>query len=601
MPDLPTIVSLRYHREVPKCKLALLWRNNKRSSRASDVRSGGGVMIDSADRESLKAKLGLLGADIALLNADVITMNPAQPRAEAVAIRSGKIIGVGSNSEIDQYCGASTETIDIAGRPMLPGFVESHNHVSAYSHIVLQIDCTPRTVDSIEDIVAQVAKRAASQPEGTWIEGYGFDNTQLAEKRWPHRSEFDAVAPNHPVHLWHISGHFTALNSKALEMSGIGEDTPDPEGGKFERDEHGELTGILAEPPAQLFPLKLIPPKTVEEVAKGLGIVSDEYTAAGVTSTHDANLGVWGGLSELEAFALAREQGVFKPRVYALIWTVLEDFISNEIGLDELGFCTGGGDDFLRIGGIKIFADGSIPGLTAALTEPYHCDPEKSGHLIFTQEQLNELVLRYHKAGFQIAIHANGDLCIETTINAYAAALEAHPRSNHRHRIEHLPMASEEHLKRMAELGVVTTFYSNQIYGWGDRQRETFLGPERAARLFPAQSALKHGIRFGLHGDCPVTPISPLMCLYNAVARETKSGHILGPEQRISVHDALKALTIDGAYLGFDEHIKGSIEIGKLADFVVLSEDPYKVEPTDLKDLAVEMTIIDGEVVYQNN
>ena len=556
-------------------------------------------MIDSADRISLRNRLRGFGADLALVGADVITMNPGQPSAQAVAVQGGRIVGVGSNREIRQFCGNGTEVIDLRGKPLLPGFVESHNHVSAYSHIVLQIDCTPKSCRSIGDILAHVKARASTQPKGTWIEGYGFDNTALAEQRWINRWELDEAAPDHPVHLWHISGHFTAVNSKALKLAGIGRDTPNPSGGEIERDANGEATGILVEPPAQLLALRLIPPKSAAEAADGLRRVSDEYVAAGVTSAHDANLGVWGGLSELEAFEIAHARGWFKPRIYALVWTVLEDFRGNGIDLEELGFCTGAGDERLRIGGVKIFADGSIPGLTAALSEPYLGDPDNRGFLIVEQEELNELVLRYHRAGFQIAIHANGDRCIETTINAYEHALTAVPRDNHRHRIEHLPMASDEHLRRMAELGIVTTFYTAQIWGWGDRQRETFLGPARAERLFPTRTALDLGIPFGLHGDCPVTPISPLHCLYTAVARETSSGRILGPDQRIDVHDALKALTIDGAYLAFEEHVKGSIEVGKLADFVSLSENPYAVERTGLKNLEVESTIIGGEVVYR--
>ena len=249
-------------------------------------------MIDSDERTKLRNKLSTFSADMALLNANVITMNPEQPKAEAIAVKHGRIVGVGGNDEIRQMCSAATETIDFDGKTVIPGFVESHNHVSAYSHIVLQIDCTDKTCKSIKDIVAQVKARAGSQPKGTWIEGYGFDNTLLEEQRWINRQELDEVAPEHPVHLWHISGHFTAVNSKALEMAGIDRDTPDPDGGQIVRDENGDATGILAEPPAQLLALRLIPTKTLDEIVEGLQIVSDEYVAAGVTSAHDANLGV---------------------------------------------------------------------------------------------------------------------------------------------------------------------------------------------------------------------------------------------------------------------------------------------------------------------
>lgn len=558
-------------------------------------------MTTATQRNALMERFRTFGADLALVNANGFTMNAEQPQIRAVAVKDGRIIAAGDEHSIRQCCSSQTQIVDLRGKTLLPGFVESHNHVSAYSHTILQIDCTAARNDSIADICDKVAERASTQPPGSWILGYGFDNTLLAEQRFPNRHDLDAVAPHHPVHLWHISGHFTSVNSKALELAGIDRQTPNPTGGNIVRDDHGDPTGVLEEPPAQLLVLRLVPDVSLDEAVKGLEKVSNEYVAAGVTSAHDANLGVWGGLSEIDAFRKARAEGKFKPRVYALIWTVLEDFLENGVGLEELGIRTGCGDDWLRIGGVKIFADGSIPGLTAALSQPYHCAPDKTGDLIFSRAELEKHFRRYHDAGFQVAVHANGDRCIETVIDAFEAVLEASPRDDHRHRIEHLPMASDEHLERMARLGIVTTFYTAQIYGWGDRQRKKFLGPERAARLYPTRTARDLGIRFGLHGDCPVTPISPLTCFYTAVARETSSGHILGPEQRINVDDGLRALTIDAAYLGFEENIKGSIEVGKLADFVVLSADPHALEPTDLSELEVEQTIIGGEFVYGEN
>jgi len=538
---------------------------------------------------------------MALINGTVITMNSRLPRVQAVAVKHGKIVGLGTTEQIRHFCGPDSLIIDLAGKTLLPGFVESHSHVSANARIVLQVDCTPGANDSIDDILNKIRQRAAEQPKGTWIEGYGFDNMLLAEKRFPNRWDLDKAAPDHPVHLWHVSGHFTSVNSLALRMAEISRDTPDPEGGEIIRDESGEPTGVLAEPPAGLLVLRLIPQKTREEVAKGLKIVSDQYVRAGVTSAHDANLGVWGGESELQAFNYAYAEGMFAPRIYAFIWTVLEDFNKNGVELVDIGICTGSGSEWFRIGAVKLFADGSIPGLTAAVSEPYLSDPSKKGYLIFEPDKLNDLVLRYHRAGFQLAIHGNGDYCIGVIIDAIEAALKACPREDHRHRIEHCALATDEQLQRMAELGIVTTFYTPQIYGWGDRMREVLLGPERAARLFPVRSAAEKGIVFGLHGDCPVTPISPISCLYTACARQTKSGHVLGEDQRITIDAALKALTIDGAYLAFEENIKGSVEIGKLADFVALSADPYTLKPEELKDLEIEMTIIDGKVVYQKN
>jgi len=235
------------------------------------------------------------------------------------------------------------------------------------------------------------------------------------------------------------------------------------------------------------------------------------------------------------------------------------------------------------------------------LFEPYVCDPSKTGILIHPQKELDELVLKYHKAGFQIQIHGNGDRAIESIITAYEKAQSAYPRSNHRHEIIHCQMVHEDQLERMAKLGISANFFPVHVYNWGDRHRDLFIGPERAARIDPLKSALNHGVVFGLHTDCPVTPISPLTCLYSAVSRETRDGHILGKEQAISVEEALKGLTINAAYLIFDEHLKGSIETSKLADFVAISADPFQLAPHDLKDLQVEMTIVDGRVVYQSS
>ena len=549
-------------------------------------------------KSSPLARLQSFGADLALVNGNVITMADQQPRAQAVAARAGRIVGVGSDREIKTLCGRGTEVVDLGGRTLVPGFVETHNHVSAYSHTIVQLDLTPEANASIADILEKVRADAASKPPGTWIEGYGYDHSMLDEKRHIDRHDLDTVAPEHPVHLWHITGHYTATNSKGLEMVGYTRDTPDPEGGRILRDEHGEPTGVLSEPGTQLPLLHLIPPKTADERAEGLRLVDEEYVEAGVTSTHDANMGVFGGLTELEAYEAARSRGIFRPRVYALLWfTMLEDLTADGADLAELGIRTGAGDEWFRLGGVKIWADGSFGGGSAAFSEPYH-DPPTLGQLNHTQEELTALVKKYHDAGFQLAIHANGDVGIETVLTAFEAAQAANPRLDHRHRIEHAAMLDQSHIRRMAELGVTATFFTSQFDGKGDRLRDVLLGPERASRVFPTKWAEEAGIRFGLHGDCPVTPISPLTCLYTAVARETESGAVIGPDQRVSVDSALRALTVDGAYLEFGENNKGSIETGKLADFVVISEDPYRIDPSDLKDLEVLSTVIGGDVVY---
>lgn len=552
------------------------------------------------DSDALLGQLARFGADVVLVNANVITMDPARPRAEAVAVKAGRIVAVGKVGEVTQAATAATRVLDLDGRTLLPGFIDSHTHVSAWSHTIRQVDGTSAVNRTIGDILDKVAERAAAQPPGTWIEGYGYDHTTLEEKRHLTRWDLDTVTPDHPVHFWHISGHFTAVNSKALEIAGITADTPDPDGGVIYRDENGEPNGLLGETGIQVPVLHLIPPKPVEERARGLKLVNDEYVKAGVTSVHDANLGVFGGLDELEAHRHARDVGDLRVRVYALLWfDMLEGLLAAGVPLGDVGIRTGSGDEWFRLGGVKIWADGSGPGRTAALAEPYLGEPVTRGALNHSQERLDALVARYHDAGFQLAIHANGERGIDAVISAYEAAQAANPRPDARHRIEHLSLPTDDHLDRMAAAGILTTFYSAQIYGWGDRHRDLNLGRERASRLFPARSAADRGIVFGGHCDSPVIPPLPLMAICAAVTRETTGGDVLGADQRLTVDEALQSWTLGGAYIAFEEHTKGSIETGKLADFVALSGDPRDVEPSAIRDLEVEMTMIGGEIVYQ--
>ena len=556
-------------------------------------------MKENPEKARLRERLFAMSADLALFNGNVITINQKQPRAEAVAVKGGKIIGVGRNSEIKQYCGPKTETLDLKGKTLLPGFIDSHSHMIISGTALLGVDCGINTNKSINDILVKVKERAETLPKGAWIEGSGYDDTLMAEKRHPNRWDLDKVAPDHLVVIHHISGHLSAVNSRALALAGISKDTPDPEGGEIFRDERGEPIGVLAEPPAQILVRRLIPPKTVDDLLKGLQLANAKYVEAGVTTTND------GGMHDdigLLVYEKAHSSSSISIRAYANSWTdELEEILEEGQGIDKLGICSGCGDEWVKMGAAKITQDGSIQGLTGALLEPYVCDPSRTGILIHPQEELDEMVLKYHKAGFQVQIHGNGDRAIESILLAYERALAAYPRSDHRHHIIHCQMVSEDQLRRMAKLGVVANFFPVHVYYWGDRHRDLFIGPQRAARIDPLKSALNHGVIFGLHTDYPVTPISPLWDLYSAVARETRDGQILGKDQAISVEEALKALTINAAYLIFEEHIKGSIEIGKLADFVVISADPFQIAPSDLKGLQVELTIVGGKTVYQGS
>jgi predicted amidohydrolase YtcJ len=266
--------------------------------------------------------------------------------------------------------------------------------------------------------------------------------------------------------------------------------------------------------------------------------------------------------------------------------------------LFELGLGTGFGSNFLKLGGVKLFQDGSIQALTAALTDGYLNKPDLKGDLILSQEVLNDLVEKYHSAGLQIAVHANGDRAIESVLQALERAQHLHPRNDHRHMLIHCQLASDDHIRRMKKLGVIPSYFVNHVYYWGDRHASLFLGPERAQRIDPLGSSMKEGLMFSLHSDLPVTPVDPIFSIHNAVNRTTRSGELLGPAERISVFEALKTYTINAAYCSFEESIKGSIEEGKLADFAVLSENPLTVESGAIKDIRVEATTVGGRLVY---
>ncbi len=561
-----------------------------------------GLMDVAKMAEQMAKSLGEfseLGADVALVGGNVITMNQRQPRAEAVALKDGKISRIGTNEEIRQLCGKKTETVELDGKTLLPGFIEPHTHMIMYGTTRLGIDAGMESNKNIGDILARVKEQTDSQPKGTWIEGWGYDDTLLPEKRHITREDLDSVAPDHFVHIAHVSGHLGVINSKVLEVAGITRDTPNPDGGEILKDAQGEPNGVLAET-AQFMIMKMKPMPDVARIIEGLKISNQDYLAAGVTSVND---GGSFGIDSLVACKRAQEQGFLSIRVYANVFAdILEGaMMVKGPDLDALEFGTGSGDDWFKIGAMKDVQDGSIQGYTGATLEPYYTESPTStdnGLIYHTQEELNETVLKYHKAGFQIQVHGNGDRAIESIIQAYENAQERCPRNDTRHHIIHCQMVHDDQLDRMAKIGIVANFFPVHVLYWGDRHRDIFIGPERAARIDPLKSALDRGILFGLHADTPVTPVSPIRCLHSAVNRETSSGKILGPEQRITVQRALEALTINPATMIFEENTRGSIERGKLADFVFLSDDPFSIDPLKLKELQVEKTIVDGKIVY---
>ncbi|MDQ3548101.1 MAG: amidohydrolase, partial [Chloroflexota bacterium] len=469
-----------------------------------------------------------------------------------------------------------------------------HNHFMDSGQAFAQVDCRGDKVGSIAELQQAIRERVATTPAGEWVLGRGYDQTLLAEDRHPTRADLDAVAPDHPVIIWHISYHGLVANSVALQRAGIDRDTGDVPGGEILRDEHGEPTGVFLEDPAMKLVSGQLAAPTVETLRAGLRNSRDQFLPTGVSAVHDALIAT---RDKIDAYAEAMLAGELPVRVYMMIAPELYDgALEGQAG--DLGPSYGLPAGRLIAGPVKFFQDGAIQAYTAALTEPYYDSPDRYGVKIYDPAHLAEMVLGHHAAGRQIAIHGNGDSAIDDILDGYEAALVAHPRTDHRHRIEHCQTARPDQLERMARLGVVSSVFANHLWHFGDRHLLRFLGPERASRMEPLASMTALGIRWGLHSDCPVTEVNPLLGIWLAVNRRTSGGQPIGESEKVGVEQALRGFGPDAAYLGFQERQLGTIAPGYFADFAILSGDPVD-DPEAIKDLRVQATVIGGEVVHE--
>src|SRR5215210_1065888 len=532
--------------------------------------------------------------DSCVLIGKVYTLDDSRPEVGGVVIREGKIIYVGEAREARRQGGPRAEVVDLGDRIALPGFVESHSHPILFGRYLEEVDC--RDCSSLEEIVEALRRRAFITPPGQWVVGNGYDHTLLRESRHPTRRELDWASDEHPVLLRNITVHNVVANSRALQLADVTARTPDPEGGRIGREANGVPDGVLWEWAQGLVQSRL-PEVSVEDIRRQLENAAKEYLAAGVTSVVDAGLGLANEMRDVEAYARVAEEGGLSLRLGAAILYPLWKELREGAGP---GLEWPGDPEKVRPLAVKFFQDGSIQILTAALRQPYYGETEPADHhLIWPQEELDRMVADVHSSGWQIWTHGNGDAAIGSILDAYERALADEPHTDHRHRIEHCQTAGEDQLDRIEHLGVAVSFFAPHVWYWGDRHRDIFLGPERAARIDPLASALRMGIRFGLHNDSPVTPISPLLSIGTAVSRRTSGGKVLGSEQAIPVDRALRSMTLDSAYLAFEENTKGTLAEGKLGDVVVLEADPYEVAPQEIKDIPVAATIVGGEVAYR--
>jgi predicted amidohydrolase YtcJ len=541
-----------------------------------------------------------LHADMMLLGGSVITIDPRRPRAEAVAIRNGRILAVGSNNEIRTLRGPRTEVVELAGRTLLPGFNDAHNHMAGFGLQLRMVLLKFPAVRTVAELVVALQQRAKTQELGSWVMGAGYDNNKLPGAAHPTRWDLDRVSTDHFVYARHTSGHMCVVNSNVLALAGITHATPDPEGGHIVRDERGEPTGLLQETAQALVSSRFFP-YPVESLVQALEAASSVYLSEGITSHTEAGIGYLSPV-ELLAYQEAVRQDRLQIRSYLMVKAEALYEVGGAAGEPFFGLGqgirTGWGDERLRIGPIKMFSDGSLIGRTAAMKDPFATDPGNIGFYATPEATLRDWILRGHRSGWQIAIHAIGDRAVSYILDCYEEALRLYPRQNHRHRIEHCGVVSPAELDRIQRLGVIPVPQQRFISELGDGFRRN-LGPERTRWCYPQRSYLERTIPMPGSSDRFVVDGAPLLGIHDAVNQKTLSGADYVPEERITPEEAIRAYTLHSAYASFEEHLKGSIEAGKLADLTILGADPTRVLCSEIATIPVQGTIVGGRLLHE--
>jgi len=531
-------------------------------------------------------------ADIVFLNGTVITVDSKDRICQGAAVVGNKILAVGTSGEMKALAGPDTQIIDLKGRSLVPGFIDAHCHAGSYGPVKFNIVCSAEVIPSIEELKKEIRKRAASTPKGGWIIGRGYDNTKLKENRHPTRWDFDEAAPEHKVFILRTCGHLGVVNSLALKEFGIQKGTPDPHGGRIDRDPAGEPTGLLYE--QALVPVRMATQPGYDDLLRGLKILNEDFLRYGITSATDAS---GRNSDEIRALQKAAAEGWLQVRIYFQVRTSGPTIQLGEHYLQS-GLVTGYGNEKLRLGSYKLMLDGAGGGGSAAMRQAYPGKPSEYGILHQTQEELDELVLKGQKAGYQIGVHAIGDRAVEMVLKSYAKAMKAFPRKDCRHRIEHCGFLDDLLMEQMREMGVVAALGLPFLYELGDSYITVF-GQDRLQCVYPLHSLIEKGIVAGLSSDAPVIDPNPLTGIYFAVTRKTPSGQTIAPHEAVSVLQAIRAYTMSGAWATFEENIKGSLEPGKLADLAILSDDILEVHPERILGLKVDLTMVDGKVVFE--
>src|SRR5712692_9505011 len=482
--------------------------------------------------------------ELILHNGNFWTVNPRQPRAQAVAIYNSRFLAIGSNQEVLALAAGNAKKVDLNGKTVLPGFIDAHSHPAeaGLSHLRM-VDCDLRSISAIQ---AALRERAAKTPAGEWVLGFKYDDTKTEDGRPLNVADLDAAVPAHPVHIQHRGGHTVYANSLGLRRAAIDEKTPDPPGGKIDRDAAtGKLSGRVAES-AQDFFDKVIPHNfTRDDHRQGVKLISKMLAKTGITSATEAQ----GTPTDLRAYQDARDSGDLLFRAYCLInYRFIDAMI-------EAGVRSGLGDEWVRVGAMKLVCDGSISERTARLSVPYEGRPTDYGLLVMTEEELYTYGRKAHLAGWQIGTHANGDVGIDTTLRVYERLQRESPRHDPRFRLEHCTVINDNLIARIKALGAIPTPFSTYVYYHGEKMR--YYGAERLNHMFALRSFLDAGIRPTQASDYPPGEFIPMMALQSEVTRTDTKGNVWGPKQKISVEEAIRVGTINGAYASYEENLKG--------------------------------------------
>jgi predicted amidohydrolase YtcJ len=533
-----------------------------------------------------------LVADTIIVNAVVHTMDPALPTAEAVAIYANRIVAVGSTKDIRKLAGPNTRTIDAQKRLLLPGFNDAHTHFLSGGFQLSSVDL--RDANSPQEFAARIKAFAGKLPKGRWVTGGDWDHERWPDAKLPTKELIDSFTPETPVFVNRLDGHMALANSLALKLAGVTRQTLDPPGGVIVRDKSGEPTGVLKDA-AQSFVWNVVSPSTFEEKLDAARAASNYAAKLGVTSVQDMSAG-----NDVGVYQTLLDHGELKTRIYAV------SPLPSWERLAQTGVRAHFGSEMLRVGGLKGFADGSLGSTTALFYEPYRDDPSTSGIAgdeMYPEGVMLKRVSEADRVGLQIMIHAIGDRANDMILSIYEQVERENGKRDRRFRIEHAQHLRAQDIPRFGRDGVIASMQPYHAIDDG-RWAEKRIGKERIKTTYAFRSLLDSGAKLAFGTDWTVAPLNPMLTIYAAVTRRTLDGkNPKGwvPEQKLSVEETVRAYTLGSAYAEFQENVKGSITVGKLADLVLLSRDIFKIDPKEIENVKVVMTMIDGRVVFETS